>query len=127
MNGLYFTGFLNPRAWQSGDYRGAWALFAKEAVDKARKDEDTLTLGPTAGTAYSSVTAGPSTLFIRVLLSKTGQASTAVAVVRFTATATTQDGASSSITSTGDFFLQPTRRGWSISGYDVHRSGKSAP
>jgi hypothetical protein len=119
MDSLYFTGYLDPSAWQSGNFDDAWKLFAPQAQAKARKDESTLTLGSDAGSKYSAVDAGANTAFVKVLMDPAGHPATAVVTVHFTAKGTGKDGSSSTITSSGDYFLIPSSGGWKITGYDV--------
>jgi hypothetical protein len=118
MDALYFTGYLDPSAWQSGNYDDAWKLFAQQAQAQARKDEPTLTLGSDAGSKYSAVGEGPNTAFVKVLMDRAGHPATAVVKVKFTAKGTGKDG-TSLITSSGDYFLVPGSGGWKITGYDV--------
>ena len=124
LDALYFTAFLDPAAWQSGNYGSAWKLFTSSAAPGARKQERTLTLGSGAGSRYDSVAAGKTGLFIRVLMDPAGRPSTAVAAVKFTATATQTTGGTTTISSVGDYYLTPRHRGWSISGYAVKLSGR---
>jgi hypothetical protein len=124
LDALYFTAFLDPSAWQSGNYGSAWRLFSASAAAGARKQERTLTLGSRAGSLYDSVAAGGNGLFIRVLMDPGGRPSTAVAAVRFTADATQKSGGTATISSVGEYYLTPGHRGWSISGYDVKLSGR---
>lgn len=124
MDALYFAGYLDPSAWQSGSYDRAWALFVKEAQAGARKDESALTLGPGAGSKYSSVTAGHSTADVRVLMDPSGHPATAVVTVRFAAKAAGSDGTTSTITSDGAYYLVPSPTGWFITGYSVKRGAK---
>jgi len=124
LDALYFTAFLDPAAWQSGNYGSAWRLFTSNAAPGARKQERTLTLGPGAGSRYASVAAGKTGLFIRVLMDPGGKPSTAVAAVKFTATATQTTGGTTTISSVGDYYLTPRHRVWSISGYAVKLSGR---
>jgi hypothetical protein len=119
LDGLYFTGFLNPSAWQSGNYDAAWKLFANEAQAKARKDESTLTLGPDAGSKFSSTAAGLHNAYVKVLMDKAGQPATAVVTVSFTVKGTGKDGTTTNIKSTGEYFLVPRPGGWAITGYAV--------
>src|SRR5205823_7762205 len=112
LDALYFTAFLDPSAWQSGNYGPAWRLFSTDAAAGARKQERTLTLGSHAGSLYDSVDAGHNGLFIRVLMDPGGHPSTAVAQVLFTADATQKAGATTTITSAGDYYLTPRHRGW---------------
>ena len=119
MDALYFTGYLDPSAWQSGNYDDAWKLFAQQAQAQARKDAPTLTLGSDAGSKYSTVGEGPNTAFVKVLMDPAGHPTTAVVKVRFTAKGTGKDGTTSLITSSGDYFLIPGSGGWKITGYDV--------
>jgi hypothetical protein len=119
MDGLYFTGYLDPSAWQTGNYANAWKLFAKEAQAKAHTHVSVLTLGSDAGSKYSAVAAGANTAFVKVLMDRAGHAATAVVTVRFTAKGTGKDGSTSLITSSGDYFLIPGAGGWKITGYDV--------
>jgi hypothetical protein len=119
MDALYFTGYLDPSAWQSGNYDEAWKLFAQQAQAQARQDEPTLTLGSDAGSKYSAMGEGPNTAFVKVLMDPAGHASTAVVTVKFTAKGTGKDGTKALITSSGDYFLIPGSGGWRITGYDV--------
>lgn len=124
MDALYFTGFLDPNAWQQGDYGAVWKLFVRGAQKQAKKDEGTLTLGANAGSKFSSVTAGDSTAIVRVLLDPRGNPATAVVTVHFVATAKATDGTTAAIASSGDFFLTPAGKAWTITGYDVSRKAR---
>ena len=124
LDSLYYTGFLNPDAWQHADYGEAWKLFAPEAVSGARKDVRTITLGPDAGSRFQSVTAGnTSALFVKVLLDPGGHPATASVAVHFVAKAVEQAGGTDTIESSGEFFLSPGPHGWAITGYQVKTTG----
>ena len=118
---LYVAAFIDPNAWRSGHYGEAWRLFTSDALPTARSDETALTLGPGAGRTFQSVAPHRGKLVVRVLMDRMGHPSTAVALVHFAARGLREGGPPAAIRSSGQYFLRPSPKGWSIYGYQVKR------
>jgi hypothetical protein len=123
---LYATAFLDPSAWHSGRYERAWDLFAGDVVKSARDHQEVLTLGTKAGATYQSVAARQSRLDVKVLMDRSGNPSTAVGTVAFTARGEQTSGGATAIVSDGQFFLRPGSHGWIIDAFDVRRHDRAA-
>lgn len=121
MTELYTEAFLDPANWREGSYDEVWPLFDEAASAAAQGDVEILTIGATAGDGFDTVQPARNRLTVTVLLDADGNPATAVAVVRFTATAEGKDGALTAIVSAGQYFLEDTAGGWRIVSYSVDR------
>jgi hypothetical protein len=119
MDELYFRAFVDQDSW--GDYGEAFALFEGRAAGSAGSDADVLTLGPTANDDFASIDAAAGTLTISVLTDRQDAAVTAVAQVRFEATAKGSAGGATQVVSVGSFFLREVDGAWRIFAYQVDR------
>ncbi len=109
MDLFYKAAFLDPLNWRSGDYSHVYNLMNPAAVTTAKTQADVLTLGPSAGSAYSKVLPTPQggTLQTRIIFDSKGKPMTAVAIVQFAANATQKSGGAHKVSSTGSYFLEP--------------------
>jgi hypothetical protein len=121
LNRLYRTAFLDPDAWETGQYGDIWTLFDHSTLPEARSDLATLTLGENAGSVYETVLPSRGRMRVRVLLDHAGNPSTAVAIVSFKASGDQTRGRLAAIHSKGQYFLRPAENSWSIYGYDLER------
>jgi hypothetical protein len=121
MTSLYTEAFLDPANWRGGSYDEVWPLFDDGSQAAAQKDGATLTLGPSAGGQFDKVDQPVGTLHVKVLLDRTNEPATAVAIVTFKALAAGKDGTSTLIVSTGQFFLRPLSDGWRVYSFSVSR------
>jgi hypothetical protein len=124
---VYATGFVDPRTWSTGHYGKAWGEFTKEAIGRARSDENTLTLGARADRVFTSVMPHTGRLDVRILIDPRGHPSTAVANVTFAARGTMRSGQHDVIRSNGHYFLRPRAHGWAIYAYEVTRDDAAEP
>jgi hypothetical protein len=124
MDDLFFFGYVDEDSW--GDYGDAFALFDEEAADQAEEDTDVLTLGADASERYASVEPGTSTIRIAVLTDRRDRPVSAVAIISFRGTAELQDGSSTTIASSGSFFLRRAGQEWRITAYRVDRDEEPA-
>jgi hypothetical protein len=122
---LYSAAFLDPSAWRTGRYGLAWGLFAGSIAKSAHDHRDVLTLGSRAGATFDSVAAHPSRLDVRVLMDRSGNPSTAVGEVSFTARGEQKNGGATTIVSEGQYFLRPGSHGWVIDAFDVKRRDRT--
>lgn len=124
---FFGRGFLANVGEDEPAYDTALAPFAPEALAAAREQLQVLTLGDLAP-RFSAVTALPGTIRVRVLFDPDGTPTLAVATVAFEATATPVDGgASATLASGGDYFLEPAAGGWHIVAFSVDRSDTGVP
>jgi hypothetical protein len=123
---MYRLAFLDPADWQHDRYGRAFRFFAGEARTAALRHATLLTLGPDAGRRFERVASARGTLKIRVLLDRGGHPFTAVATADFRARAVRTAGGATLVHSLGSYFLRPSRHGWLIFGFQVHRKDRSA-
>jgi hypothetical protein len=121
MTTLYTEAFLDPANWRGGSYDEVWPLFEDGSQAAAQQDGTTLTLGPSAGDRFDKVDQPLGTLNVKVLLDRTNQPATAVAIVKFKALGTATDGTSILLVSTGQYFLRPLSDGWRVYSFSVNR------
>ena len=121
LSDMYQWAFLDPSNRSDGSYDEVWNYFAEPIAPKAEADEASLTLGANAGDEFSDVEPGRGAMQVQVLTDKRNKASTAVAIVKFTAHATGTDDSEITIVSSGQYLLQPASGGWRITGYKVLR------
>jgi len=121
MTMLYREAFLDPANWRDGSYDEVWPLFEDGSQAAAQQDGTTLTLGPSAGDQFDTVDQPLGTLSVKVLLDRTNQPATAVAIVKFKALATAKAGAPILVVSTGQYFLRQTSDGWLVYAFSVSR------
>ncbi len=121
MTMLYREAFLDPANWRDGSYDEVWPLFEDGSQAAAQQDGTTLTLGPSAGDQFDTIDQPLGTLSVKVLLDRTNQPATAVAIVKFKALATAKAGAPILVVSTGQYFLRQTSDGWLVYAFSVSR------
>ncbi len=121
MSRMYRLAFLDPADWRHDRYGPAFQLFTGDARETARKHVTLLTLGRDAGKRFSAVASAHGTLKIQVLLSRGGHPFTAVATADFRARAVRASGGTTLVHSLGSYFLRPSKHGWLIFGFQVHR------
>jgi hypothetical protein len=121
MTTLYTEAFLDPANWRDGSYDEVWPLFEDGSQAAAQQDGTTLTLGPSAGDQFDTVAQPLGTLNVKVLLDRTNQPATAVAIVKFKALATAKVGAPILVVSTGQYFLRKASDGWLVYAFSVSR------
>lgn len=119
MQDYFQAAFVNPSVWRSGDYAEAWKTMTPEAAAAAERHVDVLTLGPDAGEAYSSLEPQPSLFGLRLLTDRHGKPAAAVGLVTFTAEAVRADGSPETIVRDVRFTLEPTGKGWRITGFQA--------
>lgn len=121
MTALYTEAFLDPGNWRGGSYDNVWGLFDDGSRSAAQQDEQTLTLGASAGDAYETVARPKGKLAVKVLLDGKEQPATAVAIVKFQALATGKDGTLTMVVSSGQYFLRPGSDGWQVYSFSITR------
>jgi len=121
MTTLYTEAFLDPANWRDGSYDEVWPLFEDGSQAAAEQDGATLTLGPSAGDRFDKVDQPLGRLSVKVLLDRTNQPATAVAIVTFKALGTAKDGTHILVVSTGQYFLRPLSDGWQVYSFSVSR------
>jgi len=121
MTDLYTEAFLDPANWRDGSYDEVWSLFEEGSQAAAQQEGATLTLGPTAGDRFDKVDQPLGTLNVRVLLDRSNQPVTAVAIVKFKALASAKDGTTTAVVSTGQYFLRSVSDGWLVYAFSVSR------
>jgi hypothetical protein len=121
MTTLYTEAFLDPANWRDGAYDEVWPLFEEGTQAAAQEEETTLTLGPTAGDQFAKVEQPLGTLNVRVLLDRTNQPTTAVAIVKFKALASAKDGTTVAVVSTGQYFLRSASDEWLVYAFSASR------
>jgi hypothetical protein len=121
MTALYTEAFLDPANWRDGSYDEVWPLFEEGSQAAAQEEGAALTLGPTAGDRFEKVDQPLGTLNVRVLLDRANEPVTAVAIVKFKALASAKDGTTTSVVSTGQYFLRSVSDGWLVYGFSVSR------
>jgi hypothetical protein len=126
MSGLYAAAFLDPANWQAGEYDPVWSFFAPPAAAAAKGDAEELTAGSKAGGTFNAITPDKGTLDVKVLFDERNKPVSYSATVVFSADASNDDGTHTKLFSKGTFFLQPTSRGWRVSGFDVSRDDHPA-
>jgi hypothetical protein len=120
---LYFRAFVDTGSW--GDYEAAYELFDGRAATRAEADAEVLTLGPTANDTYDRLEDASGSLTIAVLTDRQDVPATAIAEVRFEATAEAGGGRATQIESVGTFFLREVDGAWRIFAYRVDRSDET--
>ena len=123
---LYVAAFLDPANRREASYEAAWELFDPAARAAAEADAEVLTVG-SRGPALDEVLPVQGRLGAKVLLDDRGHPVLVVAMVRFTAEARGEDGATTALVSTGQFFLRKDGGAWRISSYDVERADRERP
>jgi len=121
MTTLYTEAFLDPANWRDGSYDEVWPLFEDGSQAAAQQDGTTLTLGSSAGDRFDRVDQPLGTLNVKVLLDRTNQPATVVAIVKFKALATAKAGAPILVVSTGQYFLRQASDGWLVYAFSVSR------
>ncbi len=121
MTALYTEAFLDPANWRDGSYDEVWPLFEEGTQAAAQEQGTTLTLGPTAGDQFAKVEQPLGTLNVRVLLDRTNQPTTAVAIVKFKAVASGKDGTTVAVVSTGQYFLRSASDEWLVYAFSASR------
>ena len=124
MDELYLRAFVDTDSW--GDYEAAFAVFDGPAADRAEGDGDVLTLGADADEVYDALTPTTKTLSITILTDRKDAPTSAIAEVQFQADAQRQDGASTQVSSSGEFFLHPVEGEWKVFAYRVDRDDQAS-
>ena len=118
LDALYFNGFIDQET--SGVLDDVERLFEGSARDQAEADLDVLTLGTDADT-YEFVDPKQGQLTVKILANSSDEPVMAIASVKFKATAEDENGAFTSIISTGSYYLQPSGGAWRIIAFRVER------
>ncbi|MFB3738181.1 MAG: hypothetical protein ACE14W_04365 [Candidatus Velamenicoccus archaeovorus] len=121
MDALYTEAFLDPANWREGTYDDVWPLFEEGAGSSAQQQEQTLTLGTSAGDAFATVGKPKGKVAVKVLMNDQDRPLTAVAIVTFEALGTGTDGTLTTIVSKGQYFLRPASDGWLVYSFSVSR------
>lgn len=122
---LYSIGFVDPSAWQGGEFPGLFRLFAGAARDRLGEDLERLTLGR-AATELDVVRPRRATLDVRFLADAAGRAVVAVADVRFEGIGL-DDGDERPIRHEGEFTMRRVNGSWRIVAYDVRSRSIDGP
>jgi hypothetical protein len=123
LTNMYALAFLDPDKWKKNDYDAAFGFFAEgKAAASAKRDEATLTLGPTAGDTFDDVQPRNSRLSVRLLTDRGGKPVASAVTADFIADATKKDGSIMVIKSHATYYLRPTGEGWIIVGYQATRA-----
>jgi hypothetical protein len=117
---LFTEAYLNPNNWKHDDYGSALDEFDDAARPTAERELATVTLGPDAGSTYTSVAPGKSKVWFRVLFDPSGNPSQVVAKVRFHALGKRTDGTYTDITAHGEFFMRGSD--WTIYSFTIGRA-----
>ena len=115
MTDLYATGFVDPDAWQGGDFPTLGTLFTIRTRPRVRRDLEALTLGASAR-RVDVVRPGTSTMGVRFLVGR--RPLVAVASVRFRAVAVADD-VGLPIRHSGTYTLRRVDDRWQIASYRV--------
>ena len=108
-------------------HRGAaFAMFDGPAADRAEGDGDVLTLGADADEVYDALTPTTKTVSITILTDPKDAPASAIAEVKFQADAQRQDGATTQVSSSGEFFLHLVEGEWKVFAYRVDRDDQSS-
>jgi hypothetical protein len=120
---LFRQTFVDPHHWRNAKYGRAFqAAFAGQARDVARTSRKKLTLGPSAGRKFESVSQATGKLQVNVLIGPQGGPITAAVRAWFNEKARRTGGGTTAIVSDGRYFLQPVKkRGWIIVAFHVGR------
>lgn len=124
MNALYIGAFLEPDNWLNGSYDSVWALFDEGASAEAQSQVDTLTAGTGAGDAFEQILPGTGVLKTKVLFDLKNQAYSVVAITRFEAVGTGEDGRDVRMTSRGQYVFQKVEGDWRIVSFKVLRDNE---
>ena len=125
LSSLYSEAFLDPANWREGSYDDVWSMFEDGASGAARKDVDVLTVGPTAGTGFEDIEPRGGSFFAKVLTDQKGEPVAVATIVKFSATATGEDGTTTLLASQGQFLLERAGGGWKVVSYDVGRADRT--
>jgi hypothetical protein len=117
---LFTEAYLNPNNWKHDDYGSALDEFDDAAQPSAEHQLATVTLGPNAGSTYTSVAPSKSKVWFKVLFDPSGNASQVVARVRFHALGKRPNGTYTDITAHGEFFMRSGD--WKIYAFTIGRS-----
>lgn len=125
LHDLYSEAFLAPDNWSNGSYDTAFGAFSAGAKAQAMKQVNVLTAGSAAGDTFSDIQPDKATMRTKVLMDLKNQPYSAVGTVTFTATATKKDGSGAvMLVSKGQYILQKTGNGWTITAFSVDRQDK---
>ena len=95
-------------------------MYSGDAQAKARHHLSAVTIGG-VGPSLRALRPQHASLWVRVLLDRHNQPVTAVAATNFKARGLARHDREVVVRSWGRFFLQPKKKGWSISGFDAKR------
>jgi hypothetical protein len=129
LHDLYSNGFLVPDNWSGANYDAVYSDFSPSAAKQAASSADVLTAGTDAGATYDTITPAKATLKAKVLLDTRGVPYSVVGIVTFTADGAKKDGGGRVFVSKGQYILQKTSEGWTITSFSVNRDDteKKAP
>jgi len=117
MTELYSIGFVDPSAWDGGEFSSLFPLFAGEARRQAEQDLQRLTLGRLA-TQLDAVRPRRARLHVRFLADAADRAVVAVADMRFEGVGIDGDD-EREIRQDGEYTLRRVHGGWRVVAYDV--------
>jgi len=116
----YDAAFADPAEWKKGPASSAWTAFSRPVIGRAKRDRQTLSLGPVEGLTVLEATG--SKLNVRVLLDPSLKTVGAVAYVTFDATGKLAVGDLLEVTNTARFILRPVAGHWVIVAYPSART-----
>jgi phage baseplate assembly protein gpV len=122
---LYSEAFLDPSNWKDGSYDEVWPLFSDGAQSAAEHQAATLTVGANGGDTFEAIDRPSGHINVKVLLNRSNQVATVVAVVRFDAVGTRTDGQLTLFRSKGQYFLHHEGDGWRVYSFSVSRHDKT--
>lgn len=122
---LYTEAFLDPSNWHDGSYDEVWPLFSGGAQSAAEHQASTLTVGSGGEATFDAIDRPNGHIDVKVLLNRSNQVATAVAVVRFEAVGTRKDGKVTFFRSDGQYFLRHDSDGWRVYSFSVTRHDKT--
>lgn len=123
---LYAEAFLDPENRSRGIYDAVWTAFDAGALPDAQAAIETLTLG-VLGPGFDDVEPEDGVLRARVFFDANGEPALLAADVVFTATATSDGGAPSTIVSRGEYLLRESGGLWRIVAFRVDRADEGLP
>ncbi len=119
---LFRMTYVDPSTWRSAKYGEAFRRFFGGGVRaSATEHRQKLTLGPDAGHRFASVWGQVGTLKVNVLIGAGGGPVTALVRARFAEKAVRTKGGTTVVVSDGTYYIQPSKRGWTIQAFQVGR------
>jgi hypothetical protein len=119
---LFRMTFVDPSTWRSARYGEAFQrFFGGQVRATAAGRRQKLTLGPDAGTRFVSVWGPVGTLKVNVLIGAEGGPVTALVRARFSEKAVRAKGGTTVVVIDGTYYVQPSKRGWTIQAFQVGR------